>query len=208
MEPKYKSMKDYYNATAHDTAIEWYANELMLPFLKRFVGLFGTNPRILDAGCGTGCESMRLSKLGADVVGIDLSEESIKIARTRNPNCRFYLMDLKQPESSIGVFDGVVSLGVIIHIEDCDLHMVFHNFGKVIKPKGFLFLGFVGGDGFCERRSHLEVDGEKFNRAVYLHQPERIKDIAQKSNFDYNDEWFLDEPLGQWKFLLFNRKFL
>ena len=199
-------MKDYYDATAHDTAIEWYANELMLPFLKRFVGLFSISPRILDAGCGTGCESMRLFNLGADVVGIDLSEESIKIARTRNPNCRFELMDLKQLDHSIGVFDGIVSLGVVIHIEDCDLHMVFNNFEKTIKSKGFLFLGFVGGDGFCDKRSYREVGGDKFNRAVYLHQPERIKGIAQKSNFDYNDEWFLEEPLGQWKFLLFSRK--
>ena len=188
MKPKYKNIKDYYDATAHDTAIEWYANEMMLPFLKKFVGLFGTKPRILDAGCGTGCESMRLSNLGADVVGIDLSEESIKIARTRNPNCRFDLMDLKQLESSIGVFDGIVSLGVIIHIEDCDLHMAFDNFVKFTKPKGFLFLGFVEGDGFCERRSYREVGGEKFNRAVYLHQPKQIKNIAQKFNFDYNDE--------------------
>ena len=201
-----KNMKDYYDVTAHDTAIEWYANELMLPFLKRFVGLFKTSPCILDAGCGTGCESMRLSNLGADVVGIDLSEESIKIAKTRNPNCRFELLDLKQLDNSIGVFDGVVSLGVIIHIEDCDLHMIFNNFAKVVKPEGFLFLGFVGGDGFCESRSYREVNGEKFNRAVYLHPPERIKEVAQKSNFNYHDEWFLDEPLGQWKFLLFKRK--
>jgi len=201
-----KGMKDYYDATAHDTAIEWYANELMLPFLKRFIGLFDTNPRILDAGCGTGCESMRLAGLGADVVGVDLSEESIKIAKTRNPTCRFELMDLKQLDNSIGIFDGIVSLGVVIHIEDYDLHMVFDSFAKVIKPNGFLFLGFVGGDGFCERRSHLEINGEKFNRAVYLHQPKRIKEAAQEFNFDYRDEWFLDEPLGQWKFLIFNRK--
>jgi cyclopropane fatty-acyl-phospholipid synthase-like methyltransferase len=202
MSEKTKGVKDYYNATAHDTAVEWYANDLMLPFLKRFVELFSTSPRVLDAGCGTGCESMRLSSLGADVVGIDLSEESIKIAKERNPNCRFELMDLKQLDNSIGIFDGIVSLGVIIHIEDYDLHTIFDNFAKIVKPKGFLFLGFVGGDGFCERRSYLEVNGEKYNRAVYLHQPEQIKEIAQKSNFHYHDEWFLDEPLGQWKFFI------
>jgi len=199
-------MKNYYDATAHDTAVEWYNNELMLPFLKKFVGFFGTSPRILDAGCGTGCESMRLAGLGADVVGIDLSEESIKIAKTRNPNCRFKLMDLKQLNNSIGVFDGIISLGVIIHIEDCDLHTVFSNFAKVVNLNGFLFLGFVSGDGFCEKRSLLEVSGEKFNRAVYLHQPERIKEVAQKFNFDYCDEWFLEKPLGQWKFLVFCKK--
>jgi len=201
-----KNMKDYYDATAYDTAEEWYTNELMLPFLKRFVSLFNARPRILDAGCGTGCESMRISNLGADVVGVDLSEESIKIARKRNPDCQFELMDLKRLNNSIGVFDGIVSLGVIIHIEDGDLHIIFDNFAKIIKPKGFLFLGFIDGNGFCERRSLLEANGEKFNRSVYLHQPERIKEVSQKSNFDYHAEWFLDKPLGQWKFLVLRQK--
>jgi len=196
-------MTDYYDATANDTADNWYSNEMMLPFLKRFVGLFNAQPRILDAGCGTGCESMRLANLGAEVVGIDISEESIKIARTKNPNCRFELMNLKQSYDSIGVFDGIVSLGVVLHFEDCDLKLIFDNFYKSLKPEEFLFLAFVGGDGFCERRSYLEVNDIKYNRAVYLHQPEQIIKTAQKSGFKYYDEWFLGEPLGQWKFLVF-----
>lgn len=206
MNPEIKSMADYYDVTASDTANNWYSNELMLPFLKRFVALFDVKPRILDAGCGTGCESMRLTNLGAEVVGIDISEESLKIARKRNPRCRFELMDLKQQHDSIGIFDGIVSLGVVIHIENCELQIVFNNFNKVIKPRGFLFLAFVGGDGFCERRSYLEVNGEKYNRAVYLHQPELITMAAQKSGFKYYDEWFLDEPVGQWRFVVFIRE--
>ena len=199
-------MIDYYDATANDTADNWYSNEMMLPFLKRFVGLFNTKPRILDAGCGTGCESMRLANLGSEVVGIDVSEESIKIARTKNPNCRFELMDLKQSYDSVGVFDGIVSLGVVIHFEDSDLKIIFDNFYKSLKSQGFLFLAFVAGDGFCERRSYLKVNDIEYNRAVYLHQPERIIRAAQESGFKYYDEWFLSEPLGQWKFLVFETK--
>jgi len=198
-------MKDYYNATASDTAENWYSNDMMLPFLKRFVGLFDTIPRILDAGCGTGCESMRLATLGADVVGIDISEESIKIAKTKNPNCRFELMNLAQLDNSMGVFDGVVSLGVIVHIENSDLQTIFENFIKAIKLGGFLLIAFVNGNGFCERRSYLEVNGEKYNRTFYLHQSERVIEVAQKAGFEYYEEWLLDEPLGQWKFLVFRR---
>ncbi|MCL2350781.1 MAG: class I SAM-dependent methyltransferase [Defluviitaleaceae bacterium] len=201
-----KSMKEYYDATAKETAENWYSNEMMLPLLKRFVGMFDAKPRILDAGCGTGCESMRLANLGADVVGVDVSEESIKIAQMKNPNCRFELMDVKQLDDSIGVFDGIVSLGMIIHIQDCDLQMAFDNFSKAIKPEGFLFLAFVAGDGFCEKRSYLDVNGEKYNRNFYLHQPERIIEMAQKSAFKYYEEWFLEGKFGQWKFLVFNRE--
>jgi len=93
---------------------------------------------------------------------------------------------------------------MIIHIQDCDLQMAFDNFIKAIKPEGLLFLAFVAGDGFCEKRSYLEVNGEKYNRNFYLHQPERIIEMAQKSGFKYYDEWFLEEQLGQWKFLIFS----
>jgi len=201
-----KSMRDYYDATAYDTAESWYPNELMLPFLRKFVGLLGANPRILDAGCGTGCESMRLTSLGANVVGIDISEGFIIIARERNPGCRFELIDIKQLDDSLGVFDGAISLGVIIHFEDIDLRMVFDNFAKITRPKGFLFLGFIAGAGFCDRRSYLEVNGEEYNRKVHLHQPERVVEVAEKSGFRYYDEWFLEEQLGQWKFLVFSRE--
>ena len=51
--------------------------------IKKFIELFDTTPRILDAGCGAGYESMRLASLGAEVIGIDISEESFNIARKK-----------------------------------------------------------------------------------------------------------------------------
>jgi 2-polyprenyl-3-methyl-5-hydroxy-6-metoxy-1,4-benzoquinol methylase len=87
-----KGVKDFYNKTANEWAKEWYSNETMLPLLKKFRELFDIKPRILDAGCGAGYESMRLACLGAEVVGIDISEESINIARIKNPKCHFELI--------------------------------------------------------------------------------------------------------------------
>jgi hypothetical protein len=82
------------------------------------------------------------------------------------------------------------------------LKIIFDNFRKVIKNSGFLFIAFALGDGLDEKRSFVEIDGEKYNRAFYLHQPNRIIEVAQKSEFIYHDEWFLDEKT-QWKFLIF-----
>lgn len=200
-----KGIKDFYNKTANDWADKWYTNETMLPLLKKFIELFDTKPRILDAGCGAGYESMRLSNLGADVVGIDISEESIKIAKVKSPNCRFELMNFKNIEDSLGIFDGITSISSIIHIEDCDLQTVFDNFGNATKSLGFLFIVFAEGDGYNEKKSIREIDGEKYNRATYHHRPYRIIEVAQKSGFKYIDEWFLDEPLGQWKHFVFQR---
>lgn len=199
-------IKDYYNATAKEWADDWYPNEMMLPLLTKFIGLFPAPPRVLDAGCGAGYESMRLASLGADVVGIDISDESINIARDKNPNCRFEVMDCRDLSHTLGDFDGIVSIALIVHIEDGGLQAVFNNFFKVTKSGSFLLVAFVNGNGFSEERSYIEVNGEKYNRAFYLHEVSRITDIAIKSGFDYYDEWYLKESYGNWKFIVYRSK--
>ncbi len=77
-------LQKYYDATAGETAKEWYPNTVLLPTLRELVALLPKRPRVLDLGCGAGYESMRLHSLGAEIVGIDFSPESIK----RTPPCR------------------------------------------------------------------------------------------------------------------------
>jgi len=198
-----KNVKDFYNKTANEWAEKWYPNEVLLPMLTKYISLFDAKPCILDAGCGAGYESMRLTRLGAEVTGIDISEESIGIARAKNPDSRFEVMDCKHLDESLGIFDGIVAFALIVHIEDSELHIVFDNLRKVIKPSGFLLVAFVEGDGFDEKRSLVEIDGEEYNRAFYRHKPDRIVEVAQKSKFNFYDEWFLDESIGQWKYYVF-----
>src|SRR5437667_10785892 len=40
----------------------------------------GRNLTILDVGCGTGCISLELSRMGHDVLGLDRNERMIEIA--------------------------------------------------------------------------------------------------------------------------------
>ena len=50
---------------------------------KREVNL-NPNEKILDAGCNFGLWSIRLAKLGLEVIGIDLINEAIKKAKKRH----------------------------------------------------------------------------------------------------------------------------
>ena len=45
--------------------------------------------RVLDAGCGGGRTSAWLVEQGAEVVGIDTSEELLRLARDRLPSATF-----------------------------------------------------------------------------------------------------------------------
>ena len=56
------------------------------------------NSTILDAACGKGRHSIQLEKLGYNVTGIDLSENSINEAKkSENRNLKFLIHDISKP---------------------------------------------------------------------------------------------------------------
>ncbi len=69
--------------------------------------------RILDAGCGTGFLALLLAEAGHSVVGLDLSEQMLAVARKRAASgrlrARFVRADAEVPVASAGTFDAIVS---------------------------------------------------------------------------------------------------
>ena len=69
-----------------------------------------TGKKVLMLGCGTGEESLMLNEFGAtDIVGIDLSEESIRLAKESYPNCEFLVGDMHKLPFENDSFDFVYS---------------------------------------------------------------------------------------------------
>ena len=64
---------------------------------------------ILNLGCGTGAHDIFLAEAGYDVVGVDLSQEMLNVARNKNPNCSYHLGDARNVNLN-KKFDVVISL--------------------------------------------------------------------------------------------------
>ena len=204
MEDKVRDTKAFYNVTAQSWADKWYADETLMSMHKKFMSLLKPNPRILDLGCGAGYESMRLSKIGAEVVGIDFSEVSIQIAREKNPQIRFEVMDFRELDNSLGEFDAIVAIASIIHLRDEELESMFIKLNEVIKSKGFLWVVFTEGEGFSEKKSFTEINGVKYNRAFYLHKLEYLNSIAKKAGFSFFDEFMPENDSSQsWTYYIY-----
>jgi len=78
--------------------------------------------RILDAGCGTGVLSRMLDERGAEVVGVDISEKLIEVAKNRsslNKNIEYFAGDMK--EQSFGNFDYIIAMDSLIHYSTEDV---------------------------------------------------------------------------------------
>ncbi|MBL8338953.1 MAG: magnesium protoporphyrin IX methyltransferase [Rhodoferax sp.] len=84
--------------------------------------------RILDAGCGTGALAVEAAQRGASVLGVDLSQTLIDLARERLPaelrradapgSVELACADLLDP--ALGSFDHVVGMDSLIHYEPAD----------------------------------------------------------------------------------------
>jgi SAM-dependent methyltransferase len=69
--------------------------------------------RVLDAGCGTGRIAVRLHELGYDVVGVDVDETMLDVARADSPALDWRLADLAAFDLG-ELFDVVLLAGNIV----------------------------------------------------------------------------------------------
>lgn len=92
-----------------------------MPHVLALAGQLAQGARVLDVGCGNGFTCGEFLKLGCKVVGIDLSEQGIGIARKSYTAARFEVLPadanllraLNEPP-----FDLIVSTEVVEHLYD------------------------------------------------------------------------------------------
>jgi ubiquinone/menaquinone biosynthesis C-methylase UbiE len=85
----------------------------------------GRNLKILDVGCGTGCISLELSRMGHDVLGLDRNERMIEIATcTKKTNksgsgkLRYEMADFDKWFGTTGAYDAVMFSRVLHDLPD------------------------------------------------------------------------------------------
>lgn len=195
-----KNCIDFYNDSAEVWANNWYNDETLLPYLKSFLKYVNkSNPRILDLCCGAGYESMRLKRLGAEVVGADLSVKSLEIARKKNPDIEFFEKDMLKSYSDLGMFDGIACIAGIVHVDEGQLDMVFKNMYEVLNNNGYLLLVFRDGVGTKEIAEYNNV---KYRRNFIFHKKDEVDKYIIKY-FDFIEELKSD---SDWKYLIYKKK--
>jgi 2-polyprenyl-3-methyl-5-hydroxy-6-metoxy-1,4-benzoquinol methylase len=126
---------DRYGWTSPD---QTSAHSYLLPAIKKLLPGDG-QLTILDAGCGNGYVAGKLSELGHTVIGVDLSEDGIVIARKTYPHIKFEVGSIYGDlQRLIKNVDVVVSSEVIEHLFSPKTFLA--NIYTVIRPGGCLIL--------------------------------------------------------------------
>lgn len=97
---------------------------------------------IVDLACGTGSLSVRLSKLGYDVIGVDRSAEMLSVAMSKGDPSILWLCQSMQQLDLYGTIDAVVcTLDSVNHITDeKELEKAFSRISLFLEPDGvFIF---------------------------------------------------------------------
>ena len=98
------------------------------------------NLKILDIGCGGGLISEPMTRLGANVTGVDASNKNINIAKLhaeKNKLDIIYLSGVPEDLDPQNKFDVILNLEVVEHVENLDLYL--ESCFKVLKPGGIMF---------------------------------------------------------------------
>ena len=99
----------------------------------------GSVERILEYGCGIGRNIPYFQELfpGAEIVGSDISEASIGVARKQYSGVRF---ELEHDDLELGQFDLIFVAGVFHHISVFERLQVAQCLGKRLRQKGKLYV--------------------------------------------------------------------
>ncbi|WP_315364018.1 MULTISPECIES: methyltransferase domain-containing protein [Prevotella] len=131
MQSRQLNRRQYFNELA--TTSEKY----FIPYIKRYRQV-GKGTKVLEIGCGDGGNLLPFSRMGCDVVGVDMAEGRIRDARKffqeNGAKGRFIASDVFLLKELRHQFDLIVCHDVIEHIDDKEEFM--HKCKQLLKTGG------------------------------------------------------------------------
>ncbi len=137
--------------------------------------------KVLDIGCGTGRLTHKLTNVGAQVSGIDISEKMLELARERDPKSEYLYYNSNEAFPLIEKsFDFIVSNLVLEHIKD--LSFFFKEIVRISKKTSFIYISAMHPAMLLKGTQANFKDpktGKEFRPKGY---PHKIADFVQNMN--------------------------
>jgi SAM-dependent methyltransferase len=162
--------------------------------LDAFTARLTQDAVVCDAGCGPSAHIGRyVSDKGTKVVGVDISDQCVEMARCANPEMRIEQGDLAKLAFEAGSFDGVISYYSIIHTPKNYVASIFDEFHRVLKPGGHLLVAVKAGatEGYIADflGTKTEIYFTLFSKTEVTHYLEQscfqIEFIEKRTPYDF-----------------------
>ena len=205
-------MEDEIRSTTktYDKISQLYANEFDKPsdHIDDFLKLIPIGGGILDAGCGPGVDSDYMQSKGYEVVGVDVSDKMIDLARKKNSKGHFEKADIRELSFKPETFNGILASFSVIHIPKKDLSKTLCDFYKILKYSGIIYLGIQEG-----KSQEIIIDEPlKLDEKIFLNiiSAEELRQSLKDAGFEILNEFNRspksEEELNFNKFIVIGRK--
>ncbi|MEW9679313.1 methyltransferase domain-containing protein [Pseudomonas sp. TE50-2] len=144
-----KNYSGIYDAKYHAAIAYQQMDQRLVDWMKRHLDV-NAQLKILDLGCGPGSMIPYLRQFKrAKIYGVDISPAFIEMAKERYQGVDFRVGDAEVLPYPSDMFDVVLCSGMLHHIPD--LHQVFVEVRRVLKPGGLIFAREPNEDNFAVR---------------------------------------------------------
>jgi SAM-dependent methyltransferase len=141
-----------WDASYHDGPAPWDIGHPQ-PTVVRVAAEGRFTGAVLDAGCGTGDNALHIASLGSSVLGFDVAETALEIARTkaraRGLDVEFVTADALQLEQLGRKFETVLDCGLFHALDGDERRRYAASLASATEHDGTLYLlcfGDVGAD--------------------------------------------------------------
>lgn len=146
----------YYNENAQ-VFFEGTIQADMAGLYAEFLPLIPKGGHILDAGCGSGRDSLAFLKMGYEVTSFDASEEMVRMSTelTREAGGQPTRLMRFEELKDVPEYDGIWACASLLHVPETMMKDVMSRLVRALKPGGVLFVSFKYGDGEMERKGRM-----------------------------------------------------
>lgn len=156
--------------------------------------------RILEIGCGRGRDAVSFIKEGYGYVGVDASQQMIRMARERLPHADFRLMDFYDLQFRPRSFDGFLAIASLLHIPKNKVGNVLESIGDLIEPEGVGLVTMRKGEGEGWR----EKNGSRRYFAFY--SADEFRQKLENAHYSVVNSGETEEPDGTKWLYFFTRR--
>ncbi|MFM2330511.1 MAG: hypothetical protein RLZZ26_18 [Candidatus Parcubacteria bacterium] len=133
-------LRETYNRIAEEWHRDHTQDDWWMEGTDAFIHELPENARVLDVGCGSGVKAEYLVAHGFAVVGIDISDKLLDIARREVPEGDFRQISMTELDSMPEMFDGVFAQASLLHIPKKDAENVVRKMAQRLVPGGLLYI--------------------------------------------------------------------
>lgn len=210
----------FFNNNQYFCRMQWFESWFNTPYYhilykdrdykeaERFIDLLVNDlqldkgQRIIDLACGKGRHSVYLNRLGYNVLGLDLSEQSILHNKQfENESLKFGIHDMRNP-MQVKPVDAVFNLFTSFGYFDTEEEdrQVFHSVSDALKKDAYFVLDFLNADyvkNTLVEESETIKEGISFKIKKHIEGQHVVKDIRfhdEGQDFHYFEKVKLSTP--------------